>query len=55
MENRKWLVTLVAVLLVVVVLLADILGVPPHVARMLRDALALLLAATALLPKPSGW
>ena len=54
MEMKKWLVIVVAILLVVVVLLADMLGVPPHVARMLRDALALLIAATATVHRLYG-
>ena len=54
MEKAKWLILGVAVLLVAVVILADTLGVPPHVARLIRDALALLLAAAALGPRLFG-
>ena len=51
MERLKWPIVGVAVVLLLVVLLADILGVPPHVARIIRDALALLLAGLALGPR----
>jgi len=54
MEKLKWPIIVVAVLLLLVVLLADILGVPQHVARALRDALALLIAALALGPRLFG-
>jgi len=54
MEKVKWPIIVVAVLLLLVVLLADILGVPPGVARLIRDALAVLLGALALGPKLFG-
>ena len=54
MEKLKWPIIVVAVLLLGVVLLADTLGVPPAVARALRDALALLLAGLAVGPRLFG-
>ena len=48
MEKLKWPIIAVAALLLVVVLLADTLGVPRDVAQALRDALALLLGGCVM-------